>query len=99
MDYGSEAETNMAFFFRQSMRVQTYLLQKKDQLMLQIAYEKTGIKDEDKLRNKIHDEERFANNIAQDSRYVNFSNGTIAEATAILKQESMLDDTIGETLQ
>ena len=89
------AESEMQYFFRQSIRVQTYLFEKRDQLIPKIVKEsasKYGISEED----IIWDDENLKKYVIDTPEYQNFINGPISSSVTILKNYKIFDSEITE---
>lgn len=93
-----KAEKEMQYFFRQSIRVQTYLFQKKDQLTKKIVKEAATKywKSEDEIWN---DKDLFEKYVTKDPQYQNFLNSPVHSAVTILSQNNLFDDHIDEDLK
>ena len=89
------AEKEMQYFFRQSIRIQTYLFEKKDQLIQKIVKESSaryGISEKDIL----WDNENFKKYVLDTQEYQNFINSPISSAVTILKNYNIFDCEISE---
>ncbi len=92
------AEKEMQYFFRQSIRVQTYLFQKKDQLTKKLVKEasQTYWISEDDIRN---DQDKFDKYITKNSQYQNFLNNPTHSAVTVLEQNNIFDNHIDTDLK
>lgn len=84
------AASEMQYFFRQSIRVQTYLFEKRDQLIAKIVKEsasKYGISEED----IVWDDENLKKYVINTPEYQNFINGPISSAVTVLKNYNIFD--------
>lgn len=93
-----QAEQEMQYFFRQSIRIETYLMEKKHQLLEKIAAEKaqaTGRKKEDLLWN----EEMREQYLYADPKYQAFMNAPIKHGAKILAEKGIFDANVGENIQ
>ncbi len=93
-----DAEKEMQYFFRQSIRVQTYLRQKRNQLTKKIVKEAAQKywKSEDEIWN---DKDLFKKYIEVDPQYQNFLNSPTHSAVTVLAQNNMFDNHIDEDLK
>lgn len=91
----TNAESEMQYFFRQSIRIQTYLFEKRDQLIQKIVKEssaKFGISEKDILWN----DENFKKYVLDIAEYQNFINSPISSAVTILRNYNIFDSEITE---
>ena len=92
------AEKEMQYFFRQSIRVQTYLFQKKDQLTKKIV--KDAAQKYWKSENEIwNDQDLFDKYVVKDPQYQNFLNSPTHSAVTVLSQNNLFDNHIDEDLK
>ena len=92
------AEKEMQYFFRQSIRVQTYLFEKKDQLVEKILKEestKSGISEKEILENDDHRRKYIENN----PQYQNFMKSPIHSAVTVMQQHNIFNTNIRENLK
>lgn len=88
------AEKELAFFFRQSIRIQTYLFEKRDQLKKQVVARKaqeTGLSTEQVLS----DPKLWEN----DQQYQLFLSSSIVDGAKVLRNNKIFDATIGEKVK
>lgn len=92
------AEKEMQYFFRQSIRVQTYFFQKKDQLVKKLVKEasQTYWIPEDDLWN---DKDKFEKYVEKHPKYQNFINSPIHSAVTVLTQYNIFDSSIDEDIK
>ena len=89
------AEKEMQYFFRQSIRIQTYLFEKRDQLILKIIKEsssKYGVSEEDIL----WDDENFKKYVLDIEEYQKFIGSPISSAVTVLRNYNIFDSEISE---
>ena len=93
-----QVEQEMQYFFRQSIRVQTYLFEKKDQLVDKLVKEaaQTYWKSEKEIK---EDEELFKKYIETNSQYQAFINQPTYNAVHVLNQNNLFDWNIGNELK
>lgn len=92
------AEKEMQYFFRQSIRVQTYLFQKKDQLIKKLVKEASltyWISEDDIYNN----EDKFKKYIEKNPQYQNFMNSPTHSAVMVLDQNNLFDNNIDEDVK
>lgn len=92
------AEKEMQYFFRQSIRVQTYLFEKKDQLVENIIKEesiKSGLSEKEILENDDYRKKYVENN----AQYQNFINNPIHSAVTVLQQHNIFNTDIRKDLK
>ena len=90
-----KSEQEMQYFFRQSIRIQTYLFEKRDQLISKIVKEssaKYGISEKDILWN----DENFKKYVLDTQEYQSFNNSPISSAVTILRNYDIFDSEITE---
>ena len=92
------AEKEMQYFFRQSIRVETYLRQKRDQLTKKIVKEAVQKywKSEDEIWN---DKDLFKKYVEVDPQYQNFMNSPTHSAVMVLDQNNLFDNNIDEDVK
>ena len=88
-----EAKLELQFFFRQSIRVQTYLFEKKDQLIDKIASEKCASLWMTK-QELLKDDEKYEEYILKDGQYTAFMSSSIANGSNVLKNKWIFDASI-----
>lgn len=84
------AEQEMQYFFRQSIRVQTYLFEKKSQLANKIAKDASNvywISEDDILKDK----DKFDKYVARNADYQNFLNSPIYSSSIVLEKYNISD--------
>lgn len=87
----------LKFFFRETLRIQTFLLEKQTQLVEKIAGQKLWLTNDKKsVSDAISDEDWMKKNVYNDPRYINFRSGDIKWAYMILAQEKILDGKVTE---
>ena len=85
-----QAERELQYFFRQSIRVQSYLMEKKEQLIDKIATEQataTGKAKEDLLS----DDDLREKYIMNDAQYQAFMSSPLRSSTKILQEKGIFD--------
>lgn len=89
----TNAEIELQYFFRQSIRIQTYLFEKKDQLIEKITEEKARScwMTVEALKNN---KEKYENYVLQDWRLQAFLTWSIAWWVNILKEKAIFDSQI-----
>ena len=90
-----KSQQEMQYFFRQSIRIQTYLFEKRDQLITKIVKEssaKYGISEKDILWN----DENFKKYVLDTPEYQSFNNSPISSAVTILRNYDIFDSEITE---
>ena len=87
------AEDELQYFFRQSIRVQTYLFEKKDQLIDKIATEQAARLWMTK-KEILEDEEKYEQYILKDWQYTAFMGTKISSACNVLKNKGIFDATV-----
>ena len=93
-----QAERELQYFFRQSIRVQTYLMEKKEQLIDKIATEqatatgkaKESLLSDDDLREKY---------IMNDAQYQAFMSSPLRSSTKILQEKGIFDAVMSDTVK
>ena len=92
------SEKEMQYFFRQSIRVQTYLQEKKDQLTKKIVKDAAQKywKSENEIRNN---QDLFEKYVEKDPQYQNFINSPTHSAVTVLAQNNLFDNHIDEDLK
>lgn len=88
-----QSKEELQYFFRQGVRVQTYLFEKRDQLkqkVIQKTAQAWGISPQELLK----DEEKLNTALNADSDYNLFLHSSIADATEILKRNHLFDHEI-----
>ena len=94
----NNAEKELQFFFRQSIRVQTYLFEKKDQLIDKIAdvnSRKYGISKEKIL----DDKEKYKEYIENDATLVTFLTSPISTWVNVLKEKAIFNSNVGKDVE
>ncbi len=90
-----KSQQELQYFFRQSIRIQTYLFEKRDQLISKIVKEssaKYGISEKDILWN----DENFKKYVLDTQEYQSFNNSPISSAVTILRNYDIFDSEITE---
>lgn len=90
-----ESKKELQYFFRQSIRIQTYLFEKRDQLIDKIAAEnavKYWLKKEDILKDK----EKYEKYILKDDTYNSFVNANIVNWMDILNRNNLFNSDVSK---
>ena len=93
-----QAERELQYFFRQSIRVQSYLMEKKEQLIDKIATEQatvTGKAKEDLLS----DDDLREKYIMNDAQYQAFISSPLRSSTKILQEKGIFDAVMSDTVK
>jgi len=93
-----QAERELQYFFRQSIRVQSYLMEKKEQLIDKIAIEQataTGKAKEDLLS----DDDLREKYIMNDAQYQAFMSSPLRSSTKNLQEKGIFDAVMSDTVK
>ena len=93
-----EAQNELKYFFRQGIRVQTFLFEKKDQLADAIAEKKSKTLNISK-KELLSDSDNFEKYIAKDPDHQSFVDAPIASAMNILKKYGLDSAEVSEELK
>lgn len=85
-----QAERELQYFFRQSIRVQTYLMEKKEQLIDKIATEQATLTGKSKS-DLLSDDDLREKYIMKDAQYQAFMSSPIRSSTKILEEKGVFD--------
>ncbi len=88
------------FYYREKVRIQTFLLQKEKSLVQQLVKEKAGAeKDPKDIADLMEDKEWLKDNIYSDPRYTNYRSGSLENAYKTLKNMWLMNWDIDKDTQ
>ena len=85
-----QAQRELQYFFRQSIRVQTYLMEKKEQLIDKIATEQSALTGKSK-EDLLSDNDLREKYIMKDPQYQAFMSSPLKSSTKILQEKGIFD--------
>mgnify|MGYP003565040176 FL=1 len=85
-----QAERELQYFFRQSIRVQSYLMEKKEQLIDKIATEQVTVTGKTKEA-LLSDDDLRKKYIMNDAQYQAFMSSPLRSSTKILQEKGIFD--------
>ena len=93
-----QAERELQYFFRQSIRVQTYLMEKKEQLIDKIATEQATVTGKAK-EVLLSDDDLREKYIMNDAQYQAFMSSPLRSSTKILQEKGIFDAVMSDTVK
>lgn len=93
-----QAELELQYFFRQGIRIQAYLFEKKDQLVDKIVTEAAHRYGRSKSE-IMRDEKLFDQYIIKDPQYQVFVGSSIVNGAKILEEKAIFDAQVGENIK
>lgn len=93
-----QAELELQYFFRQGIRIQAYLFEKKDQLVDKIATEAAQRYGRSKSE-IMGDENLFEQYIIKDPQYQAFLGSSIVNGVKVLEDKAIFDAQVGENIK
>ena len=95
---GQEAAWQVKFYYREKVRLQTFLLQKEKALIEKIAVEKAWTS-KDEVADLIKDTDWLKENVYSDPRYATYRTGSLENAYKTLKTVWLMDGNIDKDTQ
>lgn len=93
-----QAERELQYFFRQSIRVQSYLMEKKEQLIDKIATEQATVTGKAKEA-LLSDDDLREKYIMNDAQYQAFMSSPLRSSTKILQEKGIFDAVMSDTVK
>ena len=90
-----QAERELQYFFRQSIRVQSYLMEKKEQLIDKIATEQVTVTGKTK-ESLLSDDDLRKKYIMNDAQYQAFMSSPLKSSTKILQEKGIFDAQVSD---